>query len=187
MVAAAGHGVDVVPIIITHGIVGATLGAVSRPRPRRLLVAAAICAALPDLDVVTFRLGIPYGDMLGHRGLSHSIVAAIVVATVVAGVFRFNDDERRLTRSAVWTALFVATLSHGLLDAMTDGGLGVAFFAPFSAHRYFFAWRPIAVSPIGVGFFSTRGLTALWSEIVWVWIPTLGVAALAWYRDRRWV
>jgi inner membrane protein len=184
-VVAARGALDVVPTIITHGIVGATLGAVSRPRPaRRLLVAAAICATLPDLDVVTFRLGIPYADMLGHRGLSHSIVAAMVVATVVAGVFHFNND-RLLSRSVVWTVLFVATLSHGLLDAMTDGGLGVAFFAPFSGHRYFFPWRPIAVSPIGVRFFSTRGLAVLWSEMVWVWIPTLGVAALAWYRDRR--
>jgi hypothetical protein len=26
--------------------------------------------------------------------------------------------------------LFVVTASHGILDAMTDGGLGIAFFAP---------------------------------------------------------
>jgi hypothetical protein len=30
------------------------------------------------------------------------------------------------------------TASHGMLDAMTDGGLGVAFFAPFDNARYFF-------------------------------------------------
>jgi len=53
---------------------------------------------------------------------------------------------------------FLATASHGLLDAMTDGGLGVAFFVPFDKHRYFLPWTPIRVSPIGVGrFFTDRG------------------------------
>ncbi len=51
----------------------------------------------------------------------------------------------------VWLFLFVATISHGILDALTDGGLGVAFFAPFVNTRYFFPWTPIKVSPIGAG------------------------------------
>jgi hypothetical protein len=38
---------------------------------------------------------------------------------------------------------FVVTASHGALDAMTDGGLGIAFFAPFDNTRYFFPFRPI--------------------------------------------
>jgi inner membrane protein len=59
--------------------------------------------------------------------------------------------------------------SHGLLDAMTTGGLGVAFFAPFSAERYFFPWRPILVSPIGIErFLSPRGAAVLMSELQWV-------------------
>jgi hypothetical protein len=33
--------------------------------------------------------------------------------------------------------LFLATAGHGLLDAMTNGGLGLAFFSPFDNHRYF--------------------------------------------------
>jgi len=75
--------------------------------------------------------------------------------------------------------LFVSTASHGLLDACTDGGLGVAFFSPFDTTRYFFAFRPIAVSPIGVRFFSERGISVLWSELVWVWIPLLIFATAA--------
>jgi inner membrane protein len=55
---------------------------------------------------------------------------------------------------------------------MTDGGLGVAFFAPFDRGRYFFAWRPLAVSPIGVGsFFSHWGAAVLLNEIQYVWAP----------------
>jgi len=60
------------------------------------------------------------------------------------------------------------------LDAFTDGGLGVAFIAPFDDARHFFPWRPLRVSPIGAaGFFSERGLETMISEIKWVWIPSL--------------
>ena len=71
-------------------------------------------------------------------------------------------------------AYFAAvTASHGILDALTDGGLGIAFFSPFDTHRYFFPWRPIQVSPIGPGFFSARGVRVLASELRWIWIPRL--------------
>jgi hypothetical protein len=82
----------------------------------------------------------------------------------------------------MWWALiahfFLVTASHGMLDAMTDGGLGVAFFAPFDNGRYFFPWRPMLVSPIGIApFFSRYGLDVLISEFVWIWIP-IGVSVL---------
>jgi inner membrane protein len=72
-----------------------------------------------------------------------------------------------------------------LLDAMTDGGLGVAFFSPFDNHRYFLPWTPIRVSPIGAArFWSARGLAVLRSEFFWIWLPAIGlaVAATAWRR-----
>ena len=70
------------------------------------------------------------------------------------------------------------TASHGALDAMTDGGLGVAFFAPFSGERYFFPFRPIVVSPIGLGgFFSEWGVAVIKSELLWVWLPSALVVA----------
>ena len=66
----------------------------------------------------------------------------------------------------------LVTLSHGVLDAFTDGGLGIAFFAPFDASRYFFPWRPLAVSPIGISqFFSAWGLIVLLTEGIWIGIP----------------
>ncbi|MHC4365405.1 MAG: metal-dependent hydrolase, partial [Planctomycetota bacterium] len=70
---------------------------------------------------------------------------------------------------------FVASASHGVLDALTDGGLGIALFSPFDTGRYFFPWRPLRVSPIGIdAFFRYGGLEALASDIVWVWLPLLG-------------
>lgn len=68
---------------------------------------------------------------------------------------------------------------------MTDGGLGVAFFAPFDDTRYFFPFRPIKVSPIGLSFFSARGLDVMWSEFLSVCIPAAIIAALLSLRKLR--
>ncbi len=139
---------------------------------------AAFSAALPDVDVIGLALGVPYGSLFGHRGFTHSLFFAAVWAVVVmcwqyGGVGRYTRQ---------WWGLlaffFVVTASHGVLDALTNGGRGIAFFAPFSAERYFFPWRPIRVSPIGAGFFSGRGLRVMASEVVWVWLP-FGLAWLA--------
>ncbi len=74
--------------------------------------------------------------------------------------------------------LFLATASHGVLDAMTNGGLGVAFFSPFDNSRYFLPWRPIRVSPLSFGrFFSARGYLILQNELLWIWLPA-GLFAL---------
>jgi inner membrane protein len=73
-------------------------------------------------------------------------------------------------RCAPFAYFFTATASHSVLDAMTNGGLGVAFFSPFSKDRYSLPWRPIRVSPISLHrFFSGRGYAVLQSELLWIW------------------
>jgi inner membrane protein len=138
---------------------------------------------LPDADVVGFHFGIRYQDFWGHRGFTHSLVFAALLATsviVIASRPGVLGDRRLL-----WFYLFLATASHGLLDAMTDGGLGVAFFSPFDTMRYFLPWRPIRVSPIGVArFFSPRGLAVLRSELLWVWLPAASLASMAFLLRR---
>lgn len=172
------------PTVLTHAVVGATIATVARARVQwRLVTAAGISAALPDLDVVTFRLGVPYSSLLGHRGLSHGLVASAMIA--LAATWLLSRGTALASRMRVWLLLFVATASHGVLDAMTDGGLGVAFFAPFSQARYFFPWRPIAVSPIGARFFSSRGVDVLLSELVWVWVPATVAIGAVWVVGRR--
>ncbi len=69
---------------------------------------------------------------------------------------------------------FLVTASHGFLDALTSGGLGIAFFSPFDTTRYFFPWTPVLVAPIGIGsFFNHRGFRVLISEFLWIWIPSI--------------
>jgi inner membrane protein len=170
------------PSIFSHAIAAGAFGkAYARDSmPFKFWVWSALCAMLPDVDVIGFTFGISYGSVRGHRGLTHSLAFACVIAFAVAA-FAFREVERFTRR---WWSLvfyfFVVTASHGALDALTDGGLGVAFFAPFSARRYFFPWRPIEVSPIGMGFFSERGIEVFESELVWVWLPSLALIAAVW-------
>ena len=159
--------------VITHAITALGIGVAfrSRPMPGRFWVIGVACAVLPDLDVVGFALGIRYDDLLGHRGLTHSLFFAAAVAAAAMPLL-YRDALPGLSRPAAYLYLFLVTASHGLLDALTNGGLGVAFFAPFDRSRYFFPWHPIEVSPIGVGsFFGRRGLEILASEAKWVWLP----------------
>jgi inner membrane protein len=159
-----------VPTIFSHAIAAAAVGHAypHAPVPARFWVWTAVCSMLPDADVIGFAFGIRYADMVGHRGLSHSVFFAAAVGIAVATLY----GER--PRRRAWLALYFAavTASHALLDALTDGGLGVALFAPFSNERYFLPWRPIEVSPIGPGFFSDRGVRVLISELRWIWVPS---------------
>ena len=146
--------------------------------PRRYWLLAIGCAVAPDLDVLGFGLGIPYGSLLGHRGLSHSLAAAAVIAALaLLLVPRALWPERR---ARLWLAFALATASHGLLDAMTDGGLGVAFFSPVDATRHVLPWRPILVSPVDPeAFFSDRGLAILRSEATWIGLASLALLVLS--------
>jgi inner membrane protein len=83
------------PSIITHAAVPLALWcAADRGRiPPRLLVAGVIAAMLPDADVLAFALHIPYADAFGHRGASHSLLFAGVLAALAA-VLAFFGSRR---------------------------------------------------------------------------------------------
>jgi inner membrane protein len=109
--------------------------------------------------------------------------AALAAACVAA--LAFPRPLPGFSRVRAWLYLFLAAASHGLLDAATDGGLGVALLAPFDAERFFSPFRPIAVSPIGLdGFLSARGAAIVWSELLWVWLPFGLLGLLLWRRTR---
>ncbi|HET6304353.1 MAG TPA: metal-dependent hydrolase [Myxococcota bacterium] len=157
---------------------GAGRAAVSGP----LLAAGVAASVLPDLDVIAFRLGVPYSAEFGHRGFSHSLAFAALVALVGGSCHRML----RARFLSAFAFLFAATASHGALDAFTTGGLGVAFFWPFSLERHFAPLRVIRVAPFQVGrLLSGRGVAILLSEALWVWLPCAALAAaLAWTRRR---
>jgi len=158
----------------SHAAVALATGmlSTSRSMPPRFWWLSIFCSILPDADVLSFVSGIDYGSLFGHRGFTHSLSFAVILSVIVVQLW-FKDVR---AWSRMWKLLivhfFFVTASHGMLDAMTDGGLGVAFFAPFDNSRYFFPWRPVLVSPIGFApFFSRYGFDVLLSEFVWIWLP----------------
>ncbi|MDL5245405.1 metal-dependent hydrolase [Leptospira weilii] len=141
--------------------------------PTRLLIIGILFSILPDADVIAFRFGIPYESDWGHRGFSHSILFAFSLSVLACVLVRWLQVRMEI----VISFLFVSILSHGFLDAMTNGGLGVGFLIPYSSERFFFNLRPIRVSPIGIkNFLTARGLLVLRSEILIVWFPLLSIA-----------
>ncbi|HAH06736.1 MAG TPA: hypothetical protein DCM05_09460 [Elusimicrobia bacterium] len=175
---------------ISHAVAAGAMGCVyaKRPMPRRFWDWTLLCAILPDIDVLGFRFGVRYEDFLGHRGFTHSLFFAALLAAAVAW-FGFEESRGSWKRYASFAGfLFIVTASHGLFDALTDGGLGVALFSPFDQGRYFLPWHPISVSPIGFANPLDPYVRAVfWSEFVWMWVPCWALAGvvLLWRRVRR--
>jgi inner membrane protein len=152
---------------IAVGLFGARL---TKP-PGRLSPAlwAALLVGLslaPDLDVLSFRLGIPYGASFGHRGATHSIAFAglsVLALGVVAWRFRIPPIPIIVVGGMVM-------VSHGVLDAFTDGGLGIALIWPFSYDRYFAPWRPILVAPLGWRLLLPQGMGLMLHECL-IFLP----------------
>lgn len=161
------------PTIFSHAAVPLAigLGLGASVISRRLLALGVVAAMLPDFDVVAFKLGIAYADAFGHRGASHSILFAFMVAACAAGLAPLLKS----TRKTSFLFIGLCTLSHGLLDMSTNGGLGIGLLWPYSEHRFFMPWRVVEVSPIGTRFFSPRAMPVLYSELLWVWLPCLGL------------
>ena len=151
------------PTILAHGAVGFTAQKLGLHRSRvGVLIAAILLAMLPDVDAL-FIGRIPYSAPFGHRGFTHSLFFASLAGLSASILLRAAGWSRESFGTlTLFFALVIA--SHGFFDAMTDGGLGVAFFSPFSNHRYFFAWRPIPVAPLSAaGLMTSSG----WHLIRW--------------------
>lgn len=173
------------PTVFTHPAPVLALGAIlgGRLLPPRMLLFGVICAVLPDADVIGFRFGIRYADLLGHRGFSHSLLFAVIMGLVGA----LLAPRLRGGRVMGFGVGLFAVASHILLDAMTNSGLGVAAFWPFDPARHFCAWRPIRVSPFGLrALLSERGLAVFASELRWVWLPCAGAGLSLWLARRLW-
>jgi membrane-bound metal-dependent hydrolase YbcI (DUF457 family) len=119
------------PSPIAHALGAAAAGwSLSRPESSRhaLIRQAAILAAIgmaPDLDLLIGR----------HSQETHSIGAAIIVATIAA----WRRWPIAPTRGWIWLVAFVAYVSHPIFDASSvDMGppVGVMMFWPLS-HDYF--------------------------------------------------
>ncbi|MCD4654703.1 metal-dependent hydrolase [bacterium] len=176
------------PTIFTHAVVGISSGITADKKTEKVkfLMLSVICSILPDADLLGFKLGISYGDFLGHRGFVHSIFFAVVLGMFISTFF-YKVNKRFSKNWWYYTIYFTAvTSSHGILDAFTNGGLGIALLAPFDNRRYFFWATPITVSPLNPKYFFTlHGLKIMLNEVVIVWIPFLLFAAITRWLRRK--
>lgn len=164
------------PTIFSHAVFAAATGKsfFRQPVSNWFWFLIAVCAIIPDADVITRSFGVERGTMFSHRGFTHSIFFAVIFGAFTAflaqRVFKIQASFAKL-----FTFFALATVSHPILDMLTDGGSGAALLAPFSSERFFFPWRPVEVSPIGFGFFSARGIVVILSEFLWLWLPSIGL------------
>ena len=167
---------------IGHLMMGLAAGRAAAPEPERLgraLVLFSVTSMLPDLDAIGFVLGVPYGATFGHRGATHSVGVALVLSLGVALVGRWL----KLPALRVGVLAFLTLVVHGLTDALTNGGLGVALLWPFTEARIFLPWRPILVAPIGPDALTTAYGQRVLAQEVLVFLPFLAYAC--WPRRRR--
>ena len=172
------------PTIITHAAVPLCLcaGLGLRIIPPRLLLTGVALAMLPDADVLSFKLGVAYGNVFGHRGFTHSLLFAFIIpllCVLLAGRwFRVG-----LVRS--WLFLTTSLLSHSLLDSITTGGKGVGWLWPWLDERFFAPWQMIKVAPFALSRYATPyGYQVIISELQWVWLPGVVMGLCLWiYRS----
>ena len=165
--------------IFGHGVVGFTVAKViDNKNLKWLLIIAVFSTILPDFDVIAFKFGIAYEHPLGHRGFTHSILFALIWALVLMVAL---GKQSKL----VWfLVIFISTVSHGVLDAMTSGGRGVGFLIPFDNHRFFFPFRQIIVSPLGIKkLFSEWGVKVLFSEFKYIMLPCILILVFLYFKN----
>lgn len=175
---------------IGHVVVGLAASRFSRRRgatswtPFGVAVLWSGLSLLPDADVFGFRLGVHYEDPWGHRGATHSLLFAAVVAVIALVVAKAT----RLPAALRTTLITLGVVSsHSVLDTLTDGGLGCALLWPFSDERFFAPWRPLPVAPIGGAFLSGEGLRVAAVELIafsplFVYAVWPALARLKWKR-----
>jgi inner membrane protein len=177
---------------LTHGLLGLAVGALRRPErtgtrgvlsatDRAVLVACVVAAELPDLD--TFW---PSGNdvlqaLQAHRGPSHSMLAAPLVAAVAVLLVRPFFRGARVGPMFGY-ALPSVLFAHLLADAWT--GWGTRLFLPFSNARLSLDWTlvvdPLVTVPL------LAGLTwALVRQAAWRKAILLGAAVAAAYVGLR--
>lgn len=176
--------------LFSHLLVGATATKLASSvtdvsNKPKLYALAMFSSAMPDLDVIAFDFGIHYEHWLGHRGLTHSFAFAVVWSCLLVMLFYTSKFKFKQEALVAFIVIFISTVSHGIIDAMTNGGRGIGFFIPFDNARYFFPFRPIQVSPLGVDrFFSDWGMRVIKSELMWIGLPCLMIYLVCGLRAR---
>jgi inner membrane protein len=127
---------------VTHFLTGACLGRSGCNRKTAYATLAMVLAAeAPDSDLLWGFRG-PVAELQHHRGITHTLIFAPVMALLVTGLVWLFDRLRKkrppipVRWGWVWLFAMIADLSHLPLDYSNNYGLRP--FLPFDAHWH--AW-----------------------------------------------
>ena len=125
-------------------VLGAAVGeaVLGRKLGNRAILWGAIGGTIPDLDVLSGPFMSELGELIFHRGISHSLLFSVLFAILLGWlIHRFNKTTSLVTRKEWQMMLFLAFFTHVILDCFTVYGTQV--FAPFSDYRV--SWGTVAV------------------------------------------
>jgi inner membrane protein len=90
----------------SHALVTLAFGTVVRHSVMKwhVLLLGTLCAVVPDVDVIGFYFGIRYGNLWGHRGLTHSFFFAGLVSAILVGL-----RPRRATKREKAGCLYISS------------------------------------------------------------------------------
>jgi len=123
---------------LTHIVLGACIGEAIAGKHigKKALLIGALAQNIPDIDfLATFWLPTS-GDLLAHRGFTHSILFTMLIAPLLALLSKhlFHDERMSLKRWVLFWGMQV--FIHIFIDAFNAYGTG--WFEPFSHYRVSF-------------------------------------------------
>lgn len=140
---------------ITHTVLGACLGEAiaGKKMGKKAMLFGILANNLPDADVITAFWNTEAHSLLAHRGITHSILFAVLATALMIYLFEKWFAKYQLTRKE-WLLLIGSGLFlHIFLDACTTYGTG--WFEPFSSYRVsfntLFILDPLLSLPILLG------------------------------------
>ncbi|MCA9741431.1 metal-dependent hydrolase [candidate division KSB1 bacterium] len=120
---------------ITQITLGAAVGELTLGRKvgNKAIFWGAAVGTIPDLDVVLFPILNDIEKLVYHRGITHSLLFALVLAPLLGGLIaRFHQNEQASWKDWGWLS-FWCLVTHPLLDSLT--AWGTQLFLPFSDYR----------------------------------------------------
>ena len=136
---------------LTQIVLGASVGeaVLGKKVGNKAILWGAIAGTIPDLDVILRSFTDEISATQMHRGFSHSIVFAVIIAPLLAWIAKKIHFKLKDVSFKDWTKLFFwATVTHPLLDAHTTWG--TQFFWPFNyrlAYQNIFVVDPFYTLP----------------------------------------
>ena len=136
---------------LTQIVLGASIGeaVLGKKVGNKAILWGAIAGTIPDLDVILRSFTDEISATQMHRGFSHSIVFAVLIAPLLGWVAKKIHFKLEDVSFKDWTKLFFwTTVTHPLLDAHTTWG--TQFFWPFNyrlAYQNIFVVDPFYTLP----------------------------------------